>query len=35
MIFKVAITGEGHIAHVHAQAVKNQGGEVVAVIENF
>jgi predicted dehydrogenase len=35
MTLKVAIAGAGHIAHVHAQAVKNQGGKVVAVIEKF
>ena len=35
MTLKVAIAGAGHIAHVHAQAVKSQGGEVVAVIEKF
>jgi len=35
MTLKVAIAGAGHIANVHAQAIKNQGGEVVAVIEKF
>jgi predicted dehydrogenase len=35
MTLKVAIAGAGHIANVHAQAVKSQGGEVVAVIEKF
>ncbi|BBC24294.1 Gfo/Idh/MocA family protein [Pseudanabaena sp. ABRG5-3] len=35
MSFKIAIAGAGHIANVHAQAVKNQGGQVVAVIEKF
>jgi predicted dehydrogenase len=35
MTVKVAIAGAGHIAAVHAQAVKNQGGQVVAAIEKF
>jgi predicted dehydrogenase len=35
MTIKVAIAGAGHIANVHAKAVTNQGGEVVAVIEKF
>lgn len=35
MTLKVAIAGAGHIANVHATAVKNQGGQVVATIEKF
>ena len=35
MTVKVAIAGAGHIANVHARAIKSQGGEVVAVIEKF
>ena len=35
MTLKVAIAGAGHIAEVHAKAVKNQGGQVVATIEKF
>ncbi|NMF60569.1 Gfo/Idh/MocA family protein [Pseudanabaena yagii] len=35
MTLKIAIAGAGHIANVHASAVKNQGGQVVAVIEKF
>lgn len=36
MTLKVAIAGAGHIANVHANAIKAQtGGEVVAVIEKF
>lgn len=32
---KIAIAGAGYIATIHAKAVKNNGGEVVAVIEKF
>lgn len=35
MTLKVAIAGAGNIAAVHANAVKNQDGEVVAVIEKY
>lgn len=35
MTLNVAIAGAGHIANVHAQAVKAQGGKLVAVIEKF
>lgn len=35
MTLKVAIAGAGHIAEVHANAVKAQGGQLVAVIEKF
>jgi predicted dehydrogenase len=35
MPLKIAIAGAGNIAAVHAQAVQNQGGEVVAVIEKY
>jgi predicted dehydrogenase len=32
---RVAIAGAGYIAAIHARAVKDNGGEVVAVIEKF
>jgi predicted dehydrogenase len=32
---KFAIAGAGYIAAIHAKAVKNNGGEVVAVVEKF
>ncbi|HEY9649673.1 MAG TPA: Gfo/Idh/MocA family oxidoreductase [Coleofasciculaceae cyanobacterium] len=35
MTLNVAIAGAGHIAEVHARAVQNQKGQVVAVIEKF
>lgn len=35
MTLNVAIAGAGNIATVHATAVKNQGGQLVAVIEKF
>lgn len=35
MTLRVAIAGAGHIANVHARAIKAQGGTVAAVIETF
>jgi predicted dehydrogenase len=32
---RIAIAGAGYIADIHARAVKDNGGEVVAVIEKF
>jgi len=32
---KIAIAGAGYIAEIHAKAVKNNGGEVAAVVEKF
>jgi predicted dehydrogenase len=35
MNMKIAIAGAGYIAAIHAKAIKNNGGEIAAVIEKY